>query len=88
MRLQGEWLSVSQRSDNSLIRMLCYRRMVVALGLSATLMVPALFEKMWMINKVIGIGITVANLPGILLAAAGRYLPPEGYPGRSPSAVS
>lgn len=58
--------------------------MVVALGLSATLIIPALFEQMWMVSNVMSIGIAVANLPGIFLAAAGGYFPPEGYPGQSP----
>jgi hypothetical protein len=62
--------------------MLRYKRIVSAVALAAMLIVPALFEEMWMVSNVMSIGIIVANLPGILLA--GRHFPPEGYPGQSP----
>jgi hypothetical protein len=60
------------------------KRVVFAIALATILIVPALFEEMWMINNGISIGIFVANLPGIFLAAAGGYFPSEGYPGQSP----
>jgi hypothetical protein len=60
------------------------KRIVSAIALAAVLIVPALFEEMWMVSNRMSIGITVANFPGIFLAAAGGYFPPEGYPGQSP----
>lgn len=57
------------------------KKWVLAFCMALLLFIPSILKSTW--TSGFGAPVFFLNLPSIFFMAAGRYLPPEGYPGQN-----